>query len=191
MKSNSWLVLCAPMCIVSFILSVISLACRYPSSSSIDYLGIIVAILALLVTILIGWQIAQSLYAEDRLRNAVDKVRSETGKDSVHIIRGFSEIQNARVYMMFLQDADKFLDCMFASIKHFSECTNTDTSSALIDDCFETILSYLDKPGKDGEYTIPTDKVEQFLSILKRIHNHRTEEVARILRQATSDKVHF
>ena len=80
---------------------------------------------------------------------------------------------------------------MFASIEHFSECTNTETSSALIDDCFETILDVPDEPDKDGGCTLPADKVEHYLSILKRIHNPRTNEVAQILQQATSgDGVH-
>ena len=49
---------------LSLILSIISLCNSHPRTDGLDYIGVIVGILSLLVTILIGWQITNYFMIE-------------------------------------------------------------------------------------------------------------------------------
>lgn len=54
--------------VISFTFSIISLCSSLPRTSGLDYIGVIVGILSLLVTILIGWQITNYFMLEKRTK---------------------------------------------------------------------------------------------------------------------------
>lgn len=64
---------------LSLILSIISLCNSQPATNRLDYIGVIVGILSLLVTILIGWQLVNYFVVEKRMRgyakNLIEKYR--------------------------------------------------------------------------------------------------------------------
>ena len=62
--------------LIAVIFSIIALASNCPRESGIDYLGIIIGILAILVTLLVGWQIYNAI----TLRNEMDRVRHQLGR---------------------------------------------------------------------------------------------------------------
>lgn len=60
--------------LLSLILSIISLCNSHPCTSGLDYIGVIVGILLLLVTILIGWQITNYFMLEKRTKSYAEKL---------------------------------------------------------------------------------------------------------------------
>lgn len=59
---------------LSLILSITSLCNSHPRTDGLDYIGVIVGILSLLVTILIGWQITNYFMIEKRAKSYAEKL---------------------------------------------------------------------------------------------------------------------
>lgn len=59
---------------LSFAFSIVSLCNSLPRTSGLDYIGVIVGILSLLVTILIGWQLVNYFVIEKRMRGYAKKL---------------------------------------------------------------------------------------------------------------------
>lgn len=99
------------MSIAAIICSVVAICVSLPSTPElgIDYIGVIVGILSLLVTMLIGWQIWNVIAIDKKIRNEVNKVRSsfvketEVIKDSSYIalqkLQFKTELVNVESYM--------------------------------------------------------------------------------------------
>lgn len=62
--------------LLSLILSIISLCSSLPRAGGLDYIGVIVGILSLLVTILIGWQITNYFMLEKKAKSYAEKLQS-------------------------------------------------------------------------------------------------------------------
>lgn len=60
--------------LASLIMSIFSLCNSLPRTDGLDYIGVIVGILSLLVTILIGWQITNYFMLEKRTRAYAEKL---------------------------------------------------------------------------------------------------------------------
>lgn len=60
--------------VTSFTFSIISLCSSLPRTSGLDYIGVIVGILSLLVTLLIGWQITNYFTLEKRTKSYAEKI---------------------------------------------------------------------------------------------------------------------
>lgn len=76
--------------VVTIILDIIILCRTFPrtvdeQNLSIDYIGIIIGILSLLVTLLIGWQIWKTIEIDKKIEKAIqterDKLKYEINKD--------------------------------------------------------------------------------------------------------------
>jgi hypothetical protein len=97
--------------IAAIICSVVAICVSLPSTPElgIDYIGVIVGILSLLVTMLIGWQIWNVIAIDKKIRNEVNKARSsfvketEVIKDSSYIalqkLQFKTELVNVESYM--------------------------------------------------------------------------------------------
>lgn len=97
--------------ITAIICSVVAICVSLPSAPElgIDYIGVIVGILSLLVTMLIGWQIWNVIAIDKKIRNEVNKARSsfvketEVIKDSSYIalqkLQFKTELVNVESYM--------------------------------------------------------------------------------------------
>lgn len=60
--------------VISFTFSIISLCNSHPRTDGLDYIGVIVGILSLLVTILIGWQITNYFMIEKKAKSYAEKL---------------------------------------------------------------------------------------------------------------------
>lgn len=60
--------------LLSLVFSIISLCSSLPRTSGLDYIGVIVGILSLLVTVLIGWQITNYFMFEKRTKSYAEKI---------------------------------------------------------------------------------------------------------------------
>lgn len=99
------------MSIAAIICSVVAICVSLPSAPElgIDYIGVIVGILSLLVTMLIGWQIYNVITIDKKIRDEVNKTKSsfikeiEVIKDSSYIalqkLQFKTELINLNSYM--------------------------------------------------------------------------------------------
>lgn len=85
--------------LISFTFSIISLCSSLPRNSGMDYIGVIVGILSLLVTILIGWNIytvvdfnRKNNSMERRVYEATNILNAEIN----HIIKGYAAFLSAQ-----------------------------------------------------------------------------------------------
>lgn len=109
--SNSKHIITLVLPITSIIVSVIALCRTYPHTSylGIDYQGIIVGVLALLVTVLIGWQIYTTINVKEELKDIKDLKKEITKQEREIYIRSINnlfEFQSA-MFMMYDNKKDK------------------------------------------------------------------------------------
>lgn len=85
MSKSEWIGLYWGKClsVIAIICSVITICVSLPPAQnlSMDYIGVIVGILSLLVTILIGWQIFNYISFEGRMRQNIDSKITEARKE--------------------------------------------------------------------------------------------------------------
>lgn len=72
--------------LAAIIMGVIALSTSYPRTDlSLDYMGVIVGILTLLVTALIGWQVYQAISFEHRIKVITDSIELKSQKAEARI----------------------------------------------------------------------------------------------------------
>lgn len=76
MKKESWALGLSILAIVISIIA-ISVACPHKAELGFDYQGVIVAILSLLVTVLLGWQIYNAIFIKESLKKEVTQSLKE------------------------------------------------------------------------------------------------------------------
>lgn len=90
MKLPEWLT--SGLSIVAIALSLAAIIISSPRTNlGFDYIGVIIGILSLLVTVLIGWNIFYALNMKSELNSKVDKLENELRK---HSILNQKEFQN-------------------------------------------------------------------------------------------------
>lgn len=185
MKNKSLSIWCVTLSCVSLLFSFAVLVRYCPLvETSFDYMGVIVSVLGLLVTILIGWQIFQSIYSEDRMQKAIQSASEKASRDYVHITRGVSKINEARLRNSQIAASIVPIDMMFDAVELFLGCSNTSLSYPLIDDSLRIIQDMLEESGKDGERRILSGRLERYRDILKRTHSTYISAVDRLLSEA-------
>lgn len=100
---------------ISIMVSVAALCRTYPHTSDLgmDYQGVIVGMLALLVTILIGWQIYTAINVKEELKNIKD-LRREINK------------QERDIYIRSTNNLFEFQSAMFMMYDNKKEKSNSD-----------------------------------------------------------------
>lgn len=87
-----------------------------------DYMGVIVAILSLLVTLLVAWQIFQTIDLRKKVDSVDDKLK-DSREDYDHEISGALYHVYATNYMLDKQ-YNNALECLISGIKEQNECSN-------------------------------------------------------------------
>lgn len=62
---------------IAMVFCILAVAIKFPRNNSLDYLGLIIGILALLVTLLVAWNIWQTIDAKDTIKQMKDQVDTE------------------------------------------------------------------------------------------------------------------
>lgn len=126
MKSFSIIVLWL-FAIFNGIATVFILCNGFPRQSQFDYIGVIVGILALLVTLLIGWNIYSIIninHLENKLKRNIYEFGSQSHNALTEFILDFSNNSSNNKYII--------LKNMIASIKYNSEAENYAGCNSLI-----------------------------------------------------------
>lgn len=97
---------------VLFAMSIISLCNSLPRTNGIDYIGVIVGILSLLVTLLIGWQLINYFVVEKRMRGYAQKLIEKYGHSVNCYVRALYAVQ---AYQN--NNTEKGIDASISAIK--------------------------------------------------------------------------
>lgn len=112
--------------LAAIIMSLCSLCRSRERVLGFDYLGVIVGILALLVTFLVAWQIVQTIVSKEQLRNIQKMVHDQT-KHSIHLnlhnvfwshgITLYNQGNHKIALDYFIRSLDNAYKCDFETIK--------------------------------------------------------------------------
>lgn len=150
-----------------------------------DYQGVLVGILALLVTTLIGWQIYNIIYVEERVKKSIGntlgnlnkKIESSTDAAKEEAI-GTSLFNLGQV--MFHNGLYEFaLDNFIKSVGAITK-SNMDKKEVHIQNTINAIMVTINRMKKDvdrDKYTIPEGTVASYSDLLLRLHDKRIFDI--------------
>lgn len=97
------------MAVVSFALSIVAVCVSLPRTDlGFDYLGLIVGMLSILVTVLLGWQILNRLLFEKRMLDIAYRTTSQVGNKLYKEIQMSSLSNSESSLICYLQSKDWF-----------------------------------------------------------------------------------
>ena len=113
--------------IVAIVISIISLcvACfRNEATLGFDYLGVIVGILAVLVTVLIGLQLYNFIYAREQVKNIVDQQIQNIAKDYDHVSKSRDYLQSGFTNIVLKYETERITDAIINALSEITKCNN-------------------------------------------------------------------
>ena len=187
MKNNrlSWISLA--ISIVALVVSMIVLVNYCPTQGiTFDYMGVIVGILSLLVTMLIGQQLYSYIYARENIRNIMNEAISKVESDYKHATAARDILSNRFVVVVSEYDCARIADCIMNALDEVMKCDNTDIRHSTLDNimgeahnlCFEY---------SGNRKVIKKGKRAEYLHILKQVDHKYTEELKEYVKLAVEE----
>ena len=176
--------------VISLVVSLISVSCVLLRCEpmTMDWMGMLVGILSLLVTILIGWQIYNVLQVEKKIHDVLGNAIGETTKkmlikteESKEEAIGTSlfNLGQAMFYNGFYIHAlDNFIKALGAIRK-----SSMDNKEMHIEKCFRDIMITIECMRKDiDSYSISKRTLSIYSNLLSGFHDDRIFEIMEFLR---------
>lgn len=172
---------------IAIVISLIVLSISCPRKNlSLDYIGIIVGVLALLTTILIGWQIYNVISFEKRLNELKSQLEKKIQDE---IEKAKYELQNFTLYNFMVSHSQISLertdyeDAFLCYINAIESALNLDS-----DDLVNPIVPSIVSLTKKGNFKISIDKQERIVNILLKAKNERLANIIPVLREKHFEK---
>lgn len=187
MNSKSWALLSLSFSVISLMVSVTILVNYHPRENlSFDYIGMIVGILALLVTALIGAQVSQYVFVDKKVEKIAGKitriiahktandVARKTAAESVkkmqedlrHIATASNDIVEAKIAYTLCNDT-KYIVKVLATVEEYLQIDDKELSNTLVDKFLTEDLVKIEKMKADGELKVLDEHmplIKEFLS---------------------------
>lgn len=189
--------------IAAIVCSVVAICVSLPSSPELgmDYIGVIVGILSLLVTMLIGWQIWNVIAIDKKIDNKITQVNNSlrveidvTKKDLIAYIQKENEQNNSEfdVAILVLQ-ADGFVatslyeDALFCYLSALSKAVDLEVlsrgSSLRIDYCLTKIKIALQLVDKAKIKEIDSKTIITYMKPLYEIEYDKAADIIKFLNE--------
>lgn len=179
---------------VSLLMSVIALCRSLPCVAGLDYMGVIVGILSLLITVLIGWNIysvvdfnkkKEELIAQEQIvKSLVLQISNGMTANA-----GVTEQSFASIYLYLITKEEPlslaywYLNHALFAILRYSEIERYDVCNALTD----ALISTVTEPSK---IAVRKERITEFLQILSKIQDKgRIDRYTELVRIVSSLKV--
>lgn len=144
---------------------------RFLSSDELqfDYIGAILGVLSILVTVLIGWNILNYMQFKDSMKKiAEDEVKSMT-EDYKAVLNGLSMLNGKNA--MLIGNSAYLIDNSFDALQKLLECKNEELSKFAID----YVMGFIYEVSQMGENEIYKGKQSEYLYSLGKIsHKYKT-----------------
>lgn len=161
-------------CAYSAIVSTIILCLYFPEDTDVkpDYMGIIVAILGILVTVLITWQIWNAINANELIKNTNQTIRriTENVTDNVDALSMAYSLYHTSQIFHTTKDLDKRINALFHCLEYANKA-RPDTPLLLA-------LNELRKIFIEDKHIIKkSERTKEYLGILSSIKNDIAKEL--------------
>lgn len=171
MKKDTWSL---GLSIIAVIISTLSLCAAFYRTPAlgIDYQGIIVGILSLLITILIGWQIYNVICIDSKIKSSLKKAiddqykiidkRTEAAKEEA-VGTSLFNVGQAMFYSKFY---DLALDNYIKAVNAIYN-SEMDNKEAHVEKCFEKIMLTIEKIKiQSYRYTLDENSLTSYINLL-------------------------
>ena len=175
------------MSIAEIICSVVAIFVSFPSEPELgmDYIGVIVGILSLLVTMLIGWQIYNAVTIEKRIKDEVDRTRNEIDTyfnkqkvENLYMLTIVNGISQSRMDVM----EKKYDSALFCCIYTIDAALKADTPH-IAQTCLNMIIDSIipDFKKQTTKETAKKNK-DNYIQILRKMNDDRVIDLIVYLR---------
>lgn len=173
--------------IAAIICSVVAICVSLPSAPElgIDYIGVIVGILSLLVTMLIGWQIYNSIAIEKKIKDEVEQTRNEIDTyfnkqkiENLYMLTIVNGISQSRMDII-EKEYDSALFCCIHTIDAALNANTPDIAQTCLNMVIDSII-----PGFKKQTTKETAKEnkDNYIQILRKMNDDRVIDLIVYLR---------
>lgn len=182
MKKDTWSL---GLSIIAVIISTLSLCAAFYRTPTlgIDYQGIIVGILSLLITILIGWQIYNVICIDSKIKSSLKKAiddqykiidkRTEAAKEEA-VGTSLFNVGQAMFYNKFY---DLALDNYIKAVNAIYN-SEMDNKEAHVEKCFEKIMLTIEKIKiQSYRYTLNENSLTSYINLLLPIKDERIIDI--------------
>lgn len=211
MNSKSWALLSLFVSVISLMVSITILVNYHPRENlSFDYLGLIVGILALLVTALIGAQVGQYVFVDKKVEKIAGKITriiahksandiaKKTAAESVkkmqedlrHIATASNRIVETKIAYTLCKDT-KFIVNVMSTVEEYLQIDDKELSDKLIDVFLMEQLPKIEKMKANGELIVLEDHqpvINKFLAECDFPHNGELRKLLRDVRTITKQE---
>lgn len=192
MKKETWSL---GLSIIAVIISILSLCAAFYRTPSlgIDYQGVIVGILSLLITILIGWQIYNVIYIDTKIKSSLNRAieeqseiidkRTESAKEEA-VGTSLFNVGQAMFYNKFYDLAlDNYIKAINAIYN--SEMNNKE---AHVEKCFEKIMLTIEKiKVQSYRYTLNKNSLASYINLLLPIKDERIIDIIGFIKEVKTN----
>ncbi|WP_278932565.1 hypothetical protein [Parabacteroides johnsonii] len=171
-----------PLLIIITIVALISLCQEHPRVVGLDYIGVIIGILTLLVTALIGGQVVNYLTFENRINHKIKKAKEEAKSE---VGKGINDVLYHNMYLIFFfqgitelrnTQCEASLYYLFKSI----ECL---MQTSIDRDKIDEIILKIKKIKQDFPRTmIPQNNIEEYIKIIASTGHKDSREIIEMLK---------
>lgn len=179
------------MFFATFVVSFVSLgmSCgREEWRNGMDYLGIIVGILALLVTVLIGLQLYNYIYARENISSMMNEAIHKMVSDYECITKARDTLMNSYDFVVVDYNAAKITDGIMEALKLTDTCGNVEMKKNSLNHIMDDAHKLCGEYSENGKQ-IKAGKRMEYLYILEHIDHLYKEELKRYVEEATEVEV--
>lgn len=168
--------------IVSFIS--LGISCyRKETNLELDYLGIIIGILAVLVTVLIGLQLYNYIYGRNHIQHIIDESVQRMVSDINHVSISRDYVTGSFVFIVDVIGCSKIADGIMKALDEISKCENPNLKTHGLDFIMDESHKLVTDYSKEGKY-IYKGKRPEYLHILKHIDHKYIPELVEYVKIA-------
>lgn len=169
---------------IAIVISLFALFCSCFNNVGSLFTGFIMSSFAILVTVLIGWQIIQYIFAKKTIEDTVNESSKTLISDFTHSMKALTLFQKAES-LETLHSYTAAIDSLFAAIQELHQCNNQEVLQYMEHNVLSLLLQIFES-GKDEQgYHVPTDKKQFYLSLLHNPSKHDIEaRIIQILQEA-------
>lgn len=149
-----------------------------------DYIGAIVGILALMVALLLGWQIANFFMSKDYIKEMIDEKVGELANDYINVLETRTRAEKHLDYIVVDYDEPAIIEDCLSAIEKTNTFMDNRLKKYAIDDTLRTLQGILNQNDKDNPYKILKGKKNLYRFILKDIQHPYIESLLQIINEA-------
>lgn len=175
----------------TFVVSFVSLgmSCgREEWRNGMDYLGVIVGILALLVTVLIGLQLYNYIYARENIERMMNEAIHKMVEDYEHITKARDTLMNSYQFVIMEEKVAKIADGIMEALRETDKCGNAEMKRNSLDFVMKEAHDFCCKYSENRKQ-IKAGKRMEYLYILEHIDHLYKGELKKYIEEATEVEV--